>query len=400
MSDSVLRPNNESIMRLLRPLLVFALLHVQPVMAVDEDTTEIKEADSSGEMLSALLRKLDKGLDLIEEQKTLSESAGWFRADKTSKQKEIDALLDEAIALLEIPEIGHYRQDIAYSEKKVARSRERIATYRRAQLTAPISPVLGMEQVPGFVTKAGYDTKIEHENENIDRHTDFIKETRIDFLAQIRSIGVFLTDEQFEVLLSTVNGDDFIDMALAFETVKGVTAQLQTLTQDSGEDVKTAKKYYGMYTVLLRILDHMQNKFILDIDEDSLPTLDDYELRARVNIQEAEDAIRAGGNSDVLRQNIDSNELTVRALQLYRQYLIGQREEISAKNAELKLQMLAADNTYNTVMLAAQVVSLLKTGIKNFDTLSALEPPELSGFENQELRDEFLRLSGIMEAEQ
>lgn len=44
LSDSLLRPNNELIMRLLRPFLVFALLNVQSVMAVDEDTGEITGA--------------------------------------------------------------------------------------------------------------------------------------------------------------------------------------------------------------------------------------------------------------------------------------------------------------------------------------------------------------------
>lgn len=349
----------------------------------------------AGRFFPDLYPRLEEGLELVDEQKELPESA-WFRKDKAEQQEEINELLDEAVRALELPEVREYRKQIADAEEALRESQEKIAEYRRLRVAAPRDAVLGMDQLPLYVTKKGYEEKIEEEFQKVEELSEEIARTQQDFLDQVQRVGIELSPEQFETLLSTVNGDDFLDMAIAFESIRGLTEHLQKLTRESGEDVKTARRYYGMYTVLLRILDFMQRSFLEEIEEEHLPQLRVFEVAARDNIEEAREAIRSGGDEAVLEQNIESNKLTIEALHLYRSYLKKQRKQILERNKQIQAQILTADNTYNTVRLASEVVSLLQRGIKNFEALNRLEPPDLAQFESKELQREFAKLTELM----
>jgi len=73
-----------------------------------------------------------------------------------------------------------------------------------------------------------------------------IVETRQEFAAELRGLGLDISDEQLEFLLSTVVGDDVIAMSVAFDNVKVVTLQLEQLLVESGEDLTTE---YGQWKI-------------------------------------------------------------------------------------------------------------------------------------------------------
>lgn len=338
---------------------------------------------------------MESALDVIEEQRELPDKT-WIGRDKRSAQKDLNVLLDEVIDAFDIEDVRSFRSDISEAREKIKASRELIAEYRRERIRAPADTTLGMDGLPFFVTKKGYDDKIAAEEKKIRRYQKFITSTKKDFISTLKKLGIKVSGEEFEVLSNTVNGDEFIDLKVAFETVRSLTVQLEKLTQESGEDIETAKKYFGMYTVLLRILDRLQTKFVEDIDEKHLPKLKDFTRQAEKNISEAESAIEEGGNRLVLEQNIKSNQLTLKALDLYVSYLQSQRADVIELNSVLQSDILTADSTYNTVALANQVVTLLRTGIKNYESLMKLNAPSLLGFENKDLRREIVELTQKM----
>ncbi len=338
---------------------------------------------------------LEEAMKLLEEQRELPESS-YFRKDKKNKQEDINELLDEAVSKLEFPDITRYRRDINDARKSILLSRTNISQYRRAILSAPEEATLGMDNVPLFVSKKGYAKKIELEEQSIARGQEIIKTTSVEFLSRLQALGIHLEREQFDVLLNTVNGEDFLQLTVAFEAVKGVTTQLQQLTRESGEDIQTARKYYGMYTVLLRILDHLQRKFIDDIVIVHLPKLAEFETSAQRNIDQATETLSEGGDRSILERNIEANKLTLEAMGLYRRYLLKQRADVEDSNGELQRQIKVAENTYNTVSLASEVVRLLQTGMKSFEAIERLAPPELAEFKNQVLRDELSKLTELM----
>ena len=52
-----------------------------------------------------------------------------------------------------------------------------------------------------------------------------------------------------------------------------------------------------------------------------------------------------------------------------------------------------AINTYKTVKLSSSVTNLIRNGLKTFDTLSKLQVPDITRFENKEMQEEFRKLT-------
>jgi len=179
------------------------------------------------EMWKKVTPTLNKVLNLEKEQETLPEST-WFGIgkDKADSISEINLLLDEAVEIL----------------------------------SAPISSTWQ-------TTVADYDAKIQQLTKQIEKNYYQIDELKIQFAKELADNGLSITDAQLEVLLSSVVGDDIIQSSIVYDNVKQISQQLMTLTTESGEDLDISQRYYGMYTVLLKTLVHMQQKFINNIDE-------------------------------------------------------------------------------------------------------------------------------------
>ena len=165
--------------------------------------------------------------------------------------------------------------------------------------------------------------------------------------------------------------------------------ELETLTEKTGEDLETAKRYYGVYLMLLKVVDQLQNKFVEKVDSEYYPGIDTYAERAQKNIAQAKKAIKLGGNEEVLQRNIESNQLMYEAAMIYKQGLSHQKHQMSMANLECKKNILTAANTYKTVELSKDVANLMSTSRRAFDSISSLSVPELRPFENQKMKDAF-----------
>jgi hypothetical protein len=178
-----------------------------------------------------------------------------------------------------------------------------------------------------------------------------------------------------------------------FHNVRLVTVRLQQLTEEAGESLDVAKRYYGSYVVLVRILDHVQKDFVERVRTDQVPRLDAFAQKAEANIETARDNAANGGDPRIAEQNIRSNELTREACKAYARYLLEQAAAVEAQNEALQPRLRDALNTFETVQLSSQVAETIRDARRNFAALLELDVPELRGFENVELQREFERLT-------
>lgn len=316
-----------------------------------------------------------------------------FGADQKSNQKAIDALLDEAIEILGLSEVGSVREQIRELEAKIAGAEQRLSRDREARLSAPFESELNAIEKTLTTSREDYDERIE-ENETLVADTEVaIVELKQQFRQELRDIGVELSPEAIEGLLTTVSGDDFVEMCVVFDNVRNVTVQLQELTEEAGEALDVARRYYGSYVVLVRIMDRLQKEFVRRVSDEQLPRLKDFQAKARENIAQAQRNLADGGDPEIAQANMRSNQLTIDACELYSEYLVEQARDVTAQNDALQKRLRDAINTYETVQLSSQVAELLAEGQRNFSALLELDLPELRGFENAELQAEFQRLT-------
>ena len=360
--------------------------------AVAEEPNAQQRKQRAQRMFGELIGPLTKASEAYSRNDELEESS-WFGEDQKDNQKRIDQLLDEAVRVLESSEITTTRDELRRLEAEIVDLEARILSDREARLSAPRESELGSIKKTYKTSKEDYEKRIAESEAAIAARRESIAGLERRFVDELRAVGVEISLESARSLLSSVAGDDFIEMCAVFENVRGVTIQLQELTEQSGESLEAAKRYYGSYLVLIRLMDRLQKDFVRRVHDEMIPRLEQYGKEAERLIQQAQKNIAHGGNAAIGEQNIASNQLTIRATGIYIQYLREQSRDVARKNEHVQVDLEDAKNTYETVLLSSQVANLLKQGSKNFAALLELAVPELRGFENAELRAEFQRLT-------
>jgi len=331
---------------------------------------------------------LENVLHLEEEQESLPDSA-WIMRDKKDNKSDINDLLDEAVAILSLSNTDQTRQRIRVLERQIREMKQSISEYRQKQVSAPVRSTW-------LKTVEDYDAKIEQLNEQIQRNYEEIGKLKNQFAQELSEKGLFINQEQLEVLLSSVVGDDIIQSSIVYDNVKQISQQLMTLTINSGEDVEISQRYYGMYTVLLKTLLHMQQTFISNIDGKYLPKID--KIVADVQDTNAITRNLLRGERDKNRRrhlaaNLEAQNLTLQTAALYKRHLIGQRGKMVRAMEKTVSDLQIAQNTYKTVTLSGELVNLLRTSQKSFDLLLNIQVPELLMFENKQMKQEFANLT-------
>ena len=307
---------------------------------------------------------------------------------KESEELKIESYLDAAAGALGISSISDRRNRISDIRGEIKATREDLTVYQRKIISAPLK-----SYNPLAVTESGYQKKIDAANEKIVLLEQTIDEEKIQLVKELQRIGMKLDAEKIDMLLESITGDEFVRVSIIFDNAKAFALELEKLTVQTGEDLEAAKKYYGVYLMLLKTVERLQNKFVENVDDVYYPKLEEFAEKAKQNIADAKRAINAGADATVLENNIDSNQLTFDAAQSYKQVLAQQKHQMAVANLECKKSILTAENTYNTVALSKDVASLLATSRRAFDSISNLAVPDLRPFENLKMREAFGKLT-------
>jgi hypothetical protein len=350
--------------------------------AGDPDFTQLWEG---------LVPQLESIVDLQERHEQLPDSA-WLGPDKASNENDINRLLDEAVLLLGNTESQRYRQQINDLKIAIVELEKAIASAKRQRVTAPQE---GLWQT----TVADYDRQIASHQHQIEAYQQQIVDLQRQFAAALRQSGLAISDEQLDFLLSTVIGDDLIGMGMAFDHVKDIIAQLELLLVDSGEDLAAARRYYGIYTVLLRVLVRMHQQ-LLDTVAHYQQQLQAIDQKTRSLLQDSKRLQRgAERHQAVLAANIEAQRLTLRSAKLYQDYLREQAVDVARSQQALQRDLAVANNTYETVKVSGELVQLMQSGQHLLEQLFSRQTPTLFSFQNLELKREFEKLTSRLQQE-
>lgn len=351
---------------------------------LDAETAKFFEKSHSA--LDNALAEFDNAQDLPEN----SELAIYdiFSKSKQSQAKKVEGYLDVAGEALGISSISNRRIKIAELKETIIQKRKNISVYRRKKISAPDS-----SYNPLVTTKSGYDQKIVSAEEEIAVATETITAEKQKLVADLERIGMKLDAKSIDNLLESITGDEFMRVSIIFDNAKKFAAELERLTNESGEDLETAKKYYGVYLMLLKTVSRLQEKFVENVDKEYYPKLDNFADKARENIVDARKAIRLGGDETVLTNNIESNRLTYDAAMFYKQGLAEQKHQMMLANLETKKSILTATNTYKTVALSKDVAELMAVSRRAFNSITGLAVPDLRPFENQKMKKTFSEIT-------
>ncbi|MDF1798584.1 MAG: hypothetical protein P1V81_05370 [Planctomycetota bacterium] len=351
-----------------------------------------RRKERAAEIFGEVMEPLTEASEAYDRHESLDESS-WFGTDQEDNMELINEILDQAMGVLGVGEIAETRQRLRTLEEEIIELEADLLDLREQRVSAPLAEKLSKLEKTYKTSREEIDIAIGKAEVGVVEREAEIRDLEITFVEHMQDIGVELDLESARSLLSTVTGDDFVEMCVVFDNVRGVTLQLQELTEESGESLDAAKRYYGSYVVLIRLMDRIQKDFVQRTREEMVPRLAELSKEAEALIKDANRNMKKGGDKTIGEQNIRSNQLTIDATGYYVEYLKAQADEIEALNAELAVDLRDAINTYQTVSLSSEVASLMRESSRNFAALTRLQLPDLRGFDNAELRAEFERLT-------
>ena len=336
--------------------------------------------------------ELQEGTHYIDELKTVPDSS-WIGRDKASVQADINTLFEQIVKGLVGNDLAAYQEQIATLKKKIDKNKSQILTYREKRIGAPESSTL-------HTTKQEYDEKIKalkEENRIFENDMRILKQN---LQQSFEDIGVKLSLAQIDVLLTRVDGEDIIQISLMMDTLKYISKQILQLMKASNEELKQAKKYYGMHQVLLELVVYIQQKYIDKCNTLYIPKINKIILHAQQMIEETkrlkameEDPVR----SAVYAHNIEALEWTLKVAKQYRLDLVRSRDKMIEAQVLSLANLKVSQNTYETVSLSADLYDLISQSQEMFSTVSKIQVPDIVPFQNIQIKQTYKELTEKIE---
>ncbi len=312
-----------------------------------------------------------------------------------------ERLLGDAFDVVAGAPVTDIQREIRERRRTIDKLRAEIARLREARISAPEDA--GLNGTFGLAKdRATIDDEIDESQARIAANEMAIRNGKLRFRDAMQAAGTSVSEEEADLLLDSVTGQDVIRIAAAYNAARGVSRQLLTLLDQTDEDLGTAKRYYAMHTALLAVLVHAQTTFIEKIDVDYLPRLDAINRDVHAARKETERLLRQPGTQrqrDALEANIQSQSIAFEAAEFYRQHLRDQRAGVTSARRDAVRELNIADNTLRTVDASFQLRTMMESATMSFEALQNLQSPGIERiFRNDQLRREFRELSDRLNA--
>ena len=221
-------------------------------------------------------------------------------------------------------------------------------------------------------------------------------------LKEVEALGLRLSGGAAEQCLFMVDARDLIDAVVVAKNIGMVVENLRVLMTTG--DVAAAKRYFGMYLTLVEV-----QKTCFDIYLDNCRNGEWHEKLAQIEADASELRQKALKSSQdmsfsehqraAFKRNAEVNEATLNAVGAYKKILSQHVDVIQAKADEAARMLLVAENSYRTVSLTDEFLSLIKANQDSFEALLQLQLPPIEIFSDTALQTEFASLTKRLTAE-
>ena len=354
------------------------------------------------ELFNRVERDLGKALGKFESHEALPEKSPWWdvigvKETKISNDEAIEDLLRAVTMVLAGEGAGDLRSEAKAIQKGIRDANFDQDEMRRKRDTAPPQESLGKAEDLIVTSREEYDEMISESQAKQEDLRLALLDVEKQFIEALSRTGLKIEDQAARSLLGTLAGERFSDLAITIANVRLVTEQLHRLADESGEAPELTRKYYGLYVLLVRLVDVAQDDYVRWVREVAIPKLDIILKDAEAQRKEALSGKAADPDrAEAFQRNVDQLELTQTAAVRYIEYLKVQAEGVERGNQEVEKDLRLAANTWRTVDLSLETADLIRRGSEAFGALMTLELPPLRGFEGTELRERFQSLERRM----
>ncbi len=358
-------------------------------MGMSEVTNNVDQSDAiisldrASEYWEDLLELTDEGMELLTERQTLPYEH-WFRRDRNDNAEDIRENHQLCKELLLSEDTHNLLKRLRKVEKKISEVRTDIDTLIEKKLI--------------YVSK---EKKLNAKIQDLEKDLAKLNSNRLGVLAEIstnvqQTAGIKLESKELECLLAIRTSEEAIDNAIVAMEIRKILMKLQLIMREK-KDSQSARRYYGMYLVLV----DMQIQATEEVDDDLnkvwIPKINAYMQAAEKERQKAIEGAMDNTNTESIKlgfqANRKANEIVLQASKVYRQTLEKRSHQYKTSIRNLQMMRKLAQNSYDTAQVASDFMSLLKSSEETFNTLASVELPEFDISGIDDLTEEFHKIT-------
>ena len=218
---------------------------------------------------------------------------------------------------------------------------------------------------------------------------------------ELESLGLRLSGGA-EQCLFLVDARDLVDVAIVAKGVGIVVERLRALMQSG--DVVAAKRYYGMYLIMVEVQKACYDIYIEKSrtgewrDKIAQLKAEATTLRQKALTSSTNMVFFTAPQRAAFARNAEVNAATLKAIDAYVQVLDQHEAVIRSKAEEAVKMLMVAENSYKTVALTEEFLSLAKANQDSFEALLELQLPPIEVFNDAALLAEFAAITRKLEA--
>lgn len=313
-------------------------------------------------------------------QKRYREGGSFYYKLISSNENKIEKTIKNLLKEFNDNDLDFYRDDYFNLSEKISSIDKKVAELRAA------SVLEGDNKYQGSIEKFEQDQK----------QLRAMQERALTFFeSRLNNYGIKLTREQTETLISRCDAHENSQMTSVFYLIKCIVEQLARALKESNEDLDIAKKYYAIFVGLLEIQLYIQDMYIKKIDSTYVPNLTVILKQSYALQDETTKLAKNSPNThqEIYKQNLKSQRVTIEVAELYCSILDKQKEKVITARKLVSERHKVAKNTLSTVSITAELSSLIRESENLFNELINLQTPEFEGFQNNTMKEEFIRMT-------
>ena len=330
--------------------------------------------------------------DLTELKEKEREAPNFALLSKTKKDYRIkmDEVLKELEPILFDGEVMGYSTKIRKAQTQIKVLQSEIFDLKEKKLFADLDD------------KDEFDGKITKRVKGVKSLETLIGKLEYDLMKKFHRLGIDLSIEQVRVVTKRVDGDDLAHTLAVFDITRQISSKLAELMENADYDPEYARRYYGIYVVMAEMVLYSQRVYAKRINEIYLVALDQLERDIQDAINFAEQSIskqKNEANVKILKQNIESNKFSNEVVDMYREILLAQEENLKKAMKDSKNNVDVAYSTFDTVTISSNLVNLIDTTQDEFNKVMNMQIPQIVPFENKILEERFVDISNKISAD-
>ncbi len=236
--------------------------------------------------------------------------------------------------------------------------------------------------------------KTEAKKQKIQNKISELEKVRLGILGEIslhlkENAGISLEGEQLESFLNMISAEVLIDNTIVAREIQKILLQLQNNMKEV-KDVEVARRYYGMYLVLVDTILQATEGVEAKIRTDWIPRLDSHiEDTMRIRNAAVEGARMDEDHRKGYQVHKDVNETMIQALRLYRETLVDEATKCRVSIERLKKERAFVKSAYDTVAIAGNILSLFRESQDALHNLASLQLPDFDMTGCVNVREQF-----------